>query len=91
MRVILIVEAVGFFAVLLLEVIWGVRGALTERRFVLPPVASLTLIIMTAGLDAYLSSPYPFGLVVGTLGIVISAVIEYLLFRYVYRQSFPQK
>lgn len=91
MRVILIVEVIGFFAVLLLEVIWGIRGVLTERRFTLPPVTALTLIMITAGLDAYLSSPYPFGLVAGAIGIMFAAIIEYLLLRYTYRQSFRSR
>jgi hypothetical protein len=90
-RLILMIEVICFFDVLLLEVIWGARGELTERRFALLPVVSLNLIVITAGLDAYLSDPYPFGLIVGTIGIILSSGIGYLLLRYVYRQSFTRK
>jgi uncharacterized membrane protein YdjX (TVP38/TMEM64 family) len=85
------IEVIGFFGILLLEAIWGVRGELTERRFALLPVASLSLIMITGGLDAYLSSPYPFGLLVLIIGIILSSLIEYLLLRYLYRQSFSHK
>jgi len=91
MRPILILEVIGFFGILLLQIIWGARGALTERRFALLPVLSLSLIMITAGLDAYLTSPYPFGLAALIVAITLFSILGYLLLRYVYRQSFPRK
>ncbi len=57
MRSILIIQVTGFIGVLLLETIWGIRRELTERRFALLPVASLSLMVITTGLDASLSPP----------------------------------
>jgi len=84
MRSILIIQVTGFIGVLLLETIWGIRRELTELRFALLPVVSLSLIMITAGLDAYLSSPYSVGLVALAIGVILASVLEYLLLRYVY-------
>ena len=91
MREILIIEVICYFGIILLQIIWGVRGELTEQRFALFQVAPLTLIMITAGLDAYLSSPYPFGLVVGSIGTIVFAIIGYPIARWIYRQVFPPK
>jgi hypothetical protein len=91
MRLILIIEVIGYFGVILLQIFWGIRGVLTEQRFALFQVASLSLIMITAGLDAYLSSPYPFGLVAGTIGTIVFAIIGYPIARWIYRHGFPPK
>jgi len=93
MAQILIIEVVGYFGILALQVFWHVRGELTEQRFALFQVASLTLIIITAGWDAYLSSPhpYPFGLLAMNIGTIIFAIIGYPIARWIYRQVFPPK
>jgi hypothetical protein len=90
---ILIFEVLGYFGILLVQVFWHVRGELTERRFALFQVSSLTLIIITAGLDAYLSSPrpYPFGLIAISIGTMVFAVMGYPIARWIYRQMFPPK
>jgi len=93
MKQILIIEVIGYFGVILLQSIWAIRKELTEQRFALFQVASLTLIMITAGLDAYLSSPtpYPFGLVTGSIGPILFAIIGYPIARWIYRQASPPK
>ncbi len=84
-------EVAGFFALLLLEIIWGIRGTLTERRFALLPTLSLGLIMLTASLATDSSSLYLFGVVVLIIGTILSCTLGYLLLRYTYRQSFRSK
>jgi hypothetical protein len=91
MKEILIVEVIGYFGVILLQIIWFVRGELTEQRFALFQVATLTLIMITAGLDAYLSSRYTFGLVMVSIGTIVFAFVGYPIARWIYRQVFPLK
>ncbi|MEW6402319.1 MAG: hypothetical protein AB1649_11000 [Chloroflexota bacterium] len=93
MSPILIIEVAGYFGILALQGFWHARGELTEQRFAIFQIAPLTIIIMTAGLDAYLSSPqpYPFGLLAMSIGTIIFAVIGYPIARWVYRQIFPPK
>jgi hypothetical protein len=90
---ILIVEVIGYFGILALQVYWHVHRELTERRFALFQVTPLTLIMITAGLEAYLSSPhpYPFGLFALSIGTIIFAIIGYPIARWIYRQTFPPK
>jgi hypothetical protein len=90
MRLVLISVIIGYFGVILLQIIWGIRGALTERRFALFQVAPLSLLMITAVL--YYSSPeYPFGLVAGSIGTILFSIIGYPIARWVYRQIFPPK
>ncbi len=93
MAPILIIEVIGYFGILALQGFWYARGELTEQRFALFQVAPITLIMITAGLDAYLSlaHPYPFGLLALSIGTIIFAIIGYPIFRWVYRQVFPPK
>ncbi len=85
MSLILIIEVIGYFGVILLQIIWGIRGVLTEQRFALFQVASLTLIAITAVL--YYSSPeYPFGLLAGSIGTILFAIIGYPIARWIYKQ-----
>ncbi len=90
MRLILVSEVAGFFAVLLLQAIWGIRGILTERRFALLPTLSLGLIMLTTGLSVA-SSSYLFGIIALIIGTVLSCTLVYLLLRYIYRQSFRSR
>lgn len=89
MTQILILEAMGYFALLALQAFWHARGELTEQRFALFQVVPLTLIMITAGLDAYLSTPDPFGLLAVSIGSIVFAVVGYLIARWIYRQVFP--
>ena len=89
MRAILIVEVIGYFGIILLQIIWGIRGLLTEQRFALFQVASLSLIMITVVLSSYLPE-YPFGLVAGSIGTVLFSVIGYPIARWIYRQMFPR-
>ena len=91
MRLILIIEVISYFGIILLQIIWGIRRVLTEQRFALFQVASLTLIMLTAGLFAYFSSPgHPlFGLVVGIIVTIVFSIIGYPILRWVYRQISP--
>jgi hypothetical protein len=91
MRLFIIIEVIGYFGLIGLEVFWQIHGVRNEQRFALLQVATLSLIMITAGLNAYLSSPYPFGLVVGTIGTIVFAIIGYPIFRWAYRQFFPPK
>ncbi len=93
MSQLLVIEVIGYFGVILLQIFWGIRGMLTEQRFALFQVAPLTLIMITAGLDAYLSSPhpYPFGLLALSIGTIVFAIIGYPIARWIYRQVFPPK
>ena len=87
---ILVIEVIGYFGVILLQIVWGIRGMLTEQRFALFQTASLTLIAITAVL--YYSSPdYPFGLLAGSIGTIVFALIGYPILRWVYRQASPPK
>jgi hypothetical protein len=89
-RLILMIEVAGFFALLLLQTIWGIRGTLTERRFALLPTLALGLIMLTAGLSVA-SSSYLFGIVALIIATTLSCALVYLLLRYTYRQSFRSK
>lgn len=93
MTPILIIEVICYFGILALQGFWYARGELTEQRFALFQVAPLTLIMITAGLDAYLSSShsYPFGLLAFSIGTIIFAIIGYPLARWIYRQLFHLK
>ena len=89
----LAIEVICYFGTLGLLIFWGVRGILTEQRFAIFMTAPLTLIIITAGLDANLSlpSPYPFGLVALGIGTLISSVLTYVMARWAYKGLFPPK
>ncbi len=90
MKQILIIEVIGYFGVILLQSIWASRGELTEQRFALFQVASLSLIMITVVL--FSSSPeYPFGLLAGSIGVILFSIIGYPILRWVYRQVFPPK
>ena len=93
MRQMVTIEVVSYFGILILQGIWFARGELTEQRFALFQVAPLTLIMITAGLDAYLSSlhPYPFGLLALSIGTIVFATLGYPIARWIYRQIFPLK
>ena len=93
MAQIIIIEVIGYFGILAVLGFWHARGELTEHRFALFQVAPLSLIIITAGLDAYLSSPhpYPFGLLALSIGTIIFAAIGYPIARWIYRHVFPPK
>jgi hypothetical protein len=90
MRLLLVIEVIGYFGVLLLQIIWGIRGILTEQRFALLQVASLTLIMITVVLLSF-SPEYPFGLLAGSIGTVIFGIIGYPIARWLYRQIFLTK
>ena len=90
MRLLLLIEVIGYFGVLGLQIYWGIHGLLTERRFAVFQVGSISLIMITASL--YYSSPgYPFGLLVGSLATILFAVIGYPFCRWLYRQVFPPR
>lgn len=93
MSQVLIIELVCYVGVIVLLIFWGIRGILTEQLFAAFLAAPLSLIIITAGLDAYLSSPdpYPFGLIVSSIGSLVSTILSYLIARWGYRQIFPPK
>jgi len=93
MAQILMIEVIGYFGILALQGFWYARKELTEQRFALFQVAPLTLIMITAGLDAYLSSPhpYPFGLLALSIGTIVFAIIGYPIARWIYRQTLPPK
>ena len=93
MRMILNIEVICYFGLILFQIILAVRGLLTEQLFALLQVAFISLIMITAGLDANLSSPhpYPFGLLTGSIGTIVFAVIGYPIARWIYRQVFPPK
>jgi hypothetical protein len=84
MRLLLIIEIIGYFGVILLQILWGVRRELTEQRFALFQVASLSLLMITAVL--YYSLPeYPFGLLTGSMATIVFTIIGYPIARWVYR------
>ncbi len=90
MTPILIIEVIGYFGILALQGFWYARGELTEQRFALFQVASLSLIMITSVI--FSSSPeYPFGLLAGSIGTIVFAVIGYPIARWIYRQVFPPK
>lgn len=90
MNQLLILEVICYFGVILLQIFWGIRGVLTEQRFALFQVASLSLIMITVVI--FSSSPeYPFGLLAGSIGTIIFALIGYPIAQWVYRQVFPPK
>jgi len=93
MRQILLIETICYFGLIGLEIYWQIHVERNERRFALLQVASLTLIMLTAGLDANLSlpHPYPFGLLAISIGAILFAVIGYPIARWIYRQVFPEK
>jgi|RhiMetdeSRZDD1v2_1073273.scaffolds.fasta_scaffold115515_3 hypothetical protein len=90
---ILIIEVIGYFGIIGLEIYWQIHGIRNEQRFALLQVATLTLIMITAGLNAYLSSPnpYPFGLLALSIGTLAFMIIGYPITRWIYRQFFPPK
>ena len=85
MHQLLVLETLGYFGVILVQIIWNVRGELTEQRFALFQVASLSLIMITAVLSSALPE-YPFGLLAGSIGTIVFAIIGYPLARWIYRQ-----
>lgn len=90
MQQLLVIEMIGYFGILFLQLVWYSRGELTEQRFAIFQVASLSLIMITVVL--FSSSPeYPFGLLAGSLGTILFTVIGYPIARWVYRQVFPSK
>jgi hypothetical protein len=93
MKQILIIEVICYFGILALQGFWYARGQLTEQRFAVFQVAPLVLIIITAGLDAYLSAarPYAFGLLALSIGTIIFTVIGYPIALWLYRQFPPPK
>ena len=90
MRLMLIIEIVGYFGILALQVFWAIHGILTEQRFALFQVGSLTLIIITVGLFNY-SPEFPFGLIAISIAVFLLWVIGYPMARWIYRQIFPPK
>ncbi len=84
---ILVIEVIGYFGIILLQIFWGIHGMLTEQRFALFQTASLTLIAITAVVH-YSTPNYPFGLLAGSIGTIIFALIGYPILRWVYRQLF---
>ena len=86
---ILVIEAIGYFGVIFLQSVWYLRGELTEQRFALFQIASLALIMITKVIG-YSKPEYPFGLLAGSIGTVIFALIGYPILRWVYRQMFPR-
>ncbi len=90
MRPIIIIEVICYFGVILLQIFWGIRGVLTEQRFALFQVASLSLIMITVGLFDY-SPEYPFGLIAISIAVFLFWIIGYPMARWIYRQVFPPK
>jgi hypothetical protein len=85
MTKLLVIEVIGYFGIILLQAAWAIRGELTEQRFALLQVASLSLIVITVVL--FSSSPeYPFGLVAGSLGVIVFTILGYPAARWIYRQ-----
>jgi hypothetical protein len=93
MNLLLRIEVLCFFGIIGLEIYWQIHGVRNEQRFALLQVASLTLIMITAGLDAHLSSPnpYPFGLLALSIGTFLFMIFGYPITRWIYRQVFPPK
>lgn len=90
MKLLLIIEVIGYFGVVGLQAYWGVHRVLTEQRFALFQVGSLTLIMITAVLY-YARPDYPFGLVAGSITTLLFAIIGYPIARWIYRQVLPPK
>jgi hypothetical protein len=88
MKQLLIIEVIGYFGIILLQSVWAARGELTEQRFALFQVASLTLIIITVVLFSYSS---PLGFLMGSIATTIFAILGYPIARWIYRQVFPPK
>ncbi len=90
MRLLLAIEIIGYFGELGLQAYWGIRGLLTEQRFALLQVATISLILITANL--YYAEPgYPFGVLVGSIATLVFMVVGYPVARWLYRQVFPGK
>jgi hypothetical protein len=87
---ILIVEIVGYFGIILLQVFWGIRGELTEQRFALFQVAPLSLILISVVL-LNASPEFPFGFLMGSIGTLVFSIIGFPISRWIYRQVFPPK
>jgi hypothetical protein len=90
MDLLLVIEAIGYFGIIGLEIYWQIHGIRNERRFALLQVASLSLIVITVGLLNY-SPKYPFGLVAVVTSVFLLWIIVYPIARWIYRQFFPPK
>ena len=93
MTQIVLIETICYFGIILSLPVLAARGKLTEHLFALLLAAPLGLILITAGLDANLSSPdpYPFGLIALSIGTLISTILSYLIARWAYKQLFRRK
>ena len=90
MNQILIIETIGYFGLIGLEIYWQIHGVRNEQRFALLQVASLSLIVITVGLFSY-SPEYPFGLVAIVISVFLLWIIVYPIAGWFYRQFFPPK
>ena len=93
MQQILVAEAICYIALIMLLGILAVRGRMTENLFALCMVVPISLMIMTAGIGANLSSPTPtpFGFIAVILATIIFTVVGYPFVKWLYRQIFPHK
>ena len=88
MEQLLVIETIGYFGIIGLEIYWQIHGVRNERRFALLQVASLSLIVITVGLFNY-SPEFPFGFVAVVISVFLLWIIVYPITRWIYRQFFP--
>ncbi len=88
MRLLLIIEVIGYFGILGLQIYWGIHRVLTEQRFAVFQVVTLSLIMITTVLF-YARPEYPFGFLAGSIGTLLFAIVGYPVFRWLYRQMPP--
>jgi hypothetical protein len=88
MELLLQIEAVGYFGVSLSQALLYKRGELTAERFALLQLGGLMPILITANINSYLSSSDLFGLVMGTIGVIVFPFVGYPIAKWVYRQFF---
>lgn len=93
MEQILAIEAACYIALMILLGILSARRRLNENLIALCVVAPISLLIITAGIDANLSSPtpYPFGIFAVSFAAIIVTVVGYPLVKWIHRQIFPHK
>jgi hypothetical protein len=89
MRLLMQSTVLGYLGVLALQAYMGVRGQLTETRFAVLQVASLSLIMISAVLR-YARPEYPLGLLIGVLAVLTFCVVGYPFAKWLYREFLRQ-
>ena len=90
MTQIVLIETICYFGIIMSLPVLAARGKLTEHLFALLLVAPLTLILITVGIFSF-SPEFPFGLLAGSIGTIVSAIVGYAIARWAYRQLFRRK